>query len=173
MPVYRDPSRHRSIYTVHTRPSSPVPRPLPSPYDSSFASKVIWGIPANAFDTGQPRFASSAAFWNPAWSRPGTLPRTVSAIFVILGAPSTMSMVQAAVVSTRVTGLPAFSNPAERAMLRHAACAAAINSSGLVPFAPSNRVANVYGPLHAPLAPRKFPLPSLSLPSQTAVARLV
>ena len=79
-------------------------------------------------------------------------------------------MVHAAVVSTRVTGLPAFSSPAERAMLRQAACAAAISSSGFVPFAPSNRVAKVYGPLNAPLPARKFPLPSLSLPSQTAVA---
>src|SRR5437763_1962391 len=56
-----------------------------------------------------------------------------------------MSMVQAAVVSTRVTGFPAFSSPAERAMLRQAACAAAISSSGLVPCFPSNRVAKVYG----------------------------
>src|SRR5439155_13592026 len=142
----------------------------PHPTYSNFASRVICRMPASAFDTGHPRLASSAAFWNPACSRPGTRPCTLSSILVILGAPSTISRVHAAVVSTRVTGFPAFSRPADRAMLKQAACAAAISSSGFVPFFPSNRVANVYGPLNELLPALKFPFPSLSLPSPTDIA---
>ena len=70
------------------------------------------------------------------------MPRVVRAMRVIFGAPSTVSNVHAAVVSTRVTGFPAFSSPADSAIEKHAACAAAISSSGLVPALPSNRVAN-------------------------------
>jgi hypothetical protein len=58
-------------------------------------------------------------------------------------------------------------------MLKQAASAAAISSSGVVPLAPSKRVANVYGPANAPLAAVNFPFPSRSLPSHTALARLV
>src|SRR5207249_10219253 len=83
------------------------------------------------------------------------------------------SGVHAAVVSRRVTGFPAFSNPADRAIEKQAACAAAISSSGLVPALPSNRVANEYGPLKAPLPALNVPLPSLSFPSHTAIALLV
>src|SRR5213594_2916073 len=91
----------------------------------------------------------------------------------MVGVPFTISRVQPASVWTRLAGLPAFSSPAERAMLKHAACAAAISSSGLVPGFPSKRVAKLYGPLKAPLPALKLPLPSLSFPSQTADARLV
>src|SRR5678815_140873 len=53
-------------------------------------------------------------------------------------------------------------------MLKHAACAAAISSSGLVPFAFSKRVANVNGVLvRTPLAGASMvPLPCLRLPCQ-------
>ena len=54
----------------------------------------------------------------------------------------TLLVVAEAVVVIRVAGVPAFSNSALNAMLRHEACAAAISSSGLVPLAPSNRVLN-------------------------------
>ena len=62
---------------------------------------------------------------------------------VIVGVPLTISSVQAASVCTRVAGLPAFSRPAASAMLKQAAWAAAISSSGLVPFLPSKRVAKL------------------------------
>src|SRR5260370_234219 len=124
------------MYTVHTLA---LPLPPSRPAYSSLASSVICGIPASAFDTGQPRFPPSAPFWNPAWSRPGTLPRTVSAILVIWGAPCTISIVHAAVVSTLAAGFPERSSPAASAMLRQAACAAAISSSGFVPFAPDHQ----------------------------------
>lgn len=52
-------------------------------------------------------------------------------------------MVHAAVVLMRVAGVPASSRPSDSAMLRQEAIAAAISSSGVVPFAPSNRVAKL------------------------------
>jgi len=52
-------------------------------------------------------------------------------------------MVHDAFVVILVAGVPVFSRSADNAMLRQAACAAAINSSGFVPFVPSKRVANV------------------------------
>ena len=61
---------------------------------------------------------------------------------MILKPSPTLSMVAEAVVVMRVAGVPAFSKSALSAMLRQEACAAAISSSGLVPLAPSNRVAN-------------------------------
>jgi hypothetical protein len=60
---------------------------------------------------------------------------------------------------------------AESAMEKHAACAAAINSSGLVPGVFSNRVLNEYGVLfNTVLAEDTEPLPSLSPPFQIALA---
>ena len=147
--------------------------PAPATRQTSFASSLTSTFPCRAFETGQFCFADSAAFSNAAWSIPGTLPRVSSSILVILGAPSTISSVQEARVSTRVTGVPAFSRPAERAMLKHAACAAAISSSGFVPFEPPKRVPKLKGPLKAPLSALKVPFPSLSLPSQAALALLV
>ncbi len=67
------------------------------------------------------------------------MPRTTSLIFVILKPSPTFSMVHEASVATRVGVFPARSSPAESAMLRHAACAAAINSSGFEPLASSKR----------------------------------
>ena len=75
-------------------------------------------------------------------SSPGTWPRTSSRIFVILKPSPTLSMVHEALVVIRVAGVPAASSPADSAMLRQEAWAAAISSSGLVPLALSNRVAN-------------------------------
>ena len=70
----------------------------------------------------------------------GTFPLTSRRMRVILKPSPAFSMVQDALVLMRVAGVPFFSSPAERAMLRQAACAAAISSSGLVPLAPSKRV---------------------------------
>src|SRR5690606_26763989 len=60
---------------------------------------------------------------------------------------------------------PCWARKFEKAMLKHAACAAAISSSGFVPFSFSKRVANEKGvPLSTPLVvsispspPRRFP----------------
>src|SRR5258708_7669475 len=59
------------------------------------------------------------------------------------------------------------------AMLKQAACAAEISFSGFVPFEPPKRVPKLKGPLKAPLSALKVPLPSLSFPSQAALALLV
>src|SRR5579859_1493146 len=58
-------------------------------------------------------------------------------------------------------------------MLKHPAWAAAISSSGLLPFLPSNRVPKLNAPLKTPLCPLNVPFPSLSLPSHVATALLV
>src|SRR5262245_41877819 len=124
-------------------------------------------------ETGHPFLASSAARLNWACSMPGTSPRTTSFMRVILMPAAPISTVHEAVVLIFFAGVPAFSKPAARAMLRQAACAAAINSSGLVPFAPSNRVEKEYAPWKAPDPALKFPLPVLRPPSQTAEDVLV
>src|SRR5437660_1982654 len=62
-------------------------------------------------------------------------------------------------------------NCADSAIEKQAAWAAAINSSGFVPAAFSNRVANEYGVLDStPLLDDTEPLPSLSPPFHTALA---
>src|SRR5207249_865060 len=50
---------------------------------ASEASSVTSGMPASAFETGQPCLAVSAASLKAASSSPGTVPRTVSTPFVI------------------------------------------------------------------------------------------
>jgi hypothetical protein len=73
-------------------------------------------------------------------------------------------------VLIRVGLKPAFVNPAARAIEKHPAWAAPINSSGFVPVPSSNRDAKEYCPSKAPLPNLTLPLPSLSVPSQTALA---
>src|SRR5262249_48350159 len=59
------------------------------------------------------------------------------------------------------------------AMEKHPACAAAINSSGLVPLPLSNRVPNEHWVFESvPLAVEIVPLPSLSPPFHCALAVL-
>jgi hypothetical protein len=113
---------------------------------ASLASSSICTFPVSAPDTGQPSLAPSAALVKAAASTPGTWPRTSSFIRVILKPSPAFSTVHLAVVAIRVAGVPAASSPAARAMLMQAACAAAISSSGLVPFSPSNRVPKEYFP---------------------------
>jgi hypothetical protein len=56
------------------------------------------------------------------------------------------------------------------AIAKHAACAAAINSSGLVlPPASPMRFGNVTGSVNAPLPAFASPLPSINPPSQSVV----
>src|SRR6266702_4721940 len=60
---------------------------------------------------------------------------------------------------------------ADNAIEKHPACAAAINSSGFVPGAFSNRVVNEYGVFEStPLADDTVPFPSFSPPFHTALA---
>jgi len=60
---------------------------------------------------------------------------------------------------------------AESAMVKQPAWAAAINSSGFVPWPFSKRVVKEYGVLlRTPLAVEMTPLPSFRVPFQTAVA---
>src|SRR5262245_44007321 len=87
---------------------------------------------------------------------------------VILGPPPTISNFTLAVVLMRFAGWPAFSRLAESAIEKQPASAAAISSSGLVPFPSSKRDENEYGPSNAPLPSFIVPLPSLSVPSHTA-----
>lgn len=57
----------------------------------------------------------------------------------------------------------------ESAIEKHAACAAPISSSGLVPFSPSKRVLNPYGCwFSTPLSVDTVPFPRLISPSQCA-----
>ena len=136
----------------------------------SDASSVISGTPASAFDTGQFSFAPSAASRNASSSRPGTVPRTVSALFVI---PVPGTKVTVAEVSSRSGGVPAFASPSDSAIEKQAACAAAISSSGLVrPSGSSAREAQVTssGP-NAPLPTLSIvPAPSSSEPDQVTFA---
>ncbi len=90
---------------------------------------MISATPASAFETGQFALAPSAASRKPASSRPGTAPRTVSAIFVI---PVPGTKVTVADVLRRSGGLPPFARPPANAIEKHEACAAASSSSGLV-----------------------------------------
>lgn len=125
---------------------------------------------ANAWDTGQLVLVASAIFVNAAASIFGTVARTTSFIVVILKPSPTFSTVHAALVSTLVIGVPFRSRFPLNAMLKHAAWAAASNSSGLVPPAFSNREPKEYAPPMTPLSLLKLPFPLLIPPSQVALA---
>ena len=103
-------------------------------------------------------------------SRPGTSPATVRADSVM---PVPGTKVTVAVTSSRVGGVPAPARPCESAIEKHDACAAAINSSGLVrPSGASAREAHVTpsGP-KAPLPTLVIsPVPVMSAPCQVAAA---
>src|ERR1043165_233573 len=84
---------------------------------------------------------------------------------------SNFSIVNVAEVSMLDGVKFAVPNCADNAIEKQAACAAAINSSGLVPGVFSNRVLNEYGVLFKTvLAEETEPLPSLSPPFQIALA---
>src|SRR5947207_13329982 len=80
-------------------------------------------------------------------------------------------MVTVAVVS-RLSGFsPAFSSCADRAIVKHPACAAAMSSSGLVPLPCSKRVENEYWAVASTaLAVEITPGPSFNPPCQRAEA---
>ena len=88
---------------------------------------------------GQPALAPSAAFWNADGSAFGLLTAVFKWLDVTVHAPLTFSKVTVAVVSMLSGFNPSFAMDPDSAIEKHAACAAAISSSGLVPFSFSNR----------------------------------
>jgi hypothetical protein len=104
---------------------------------------VIVGTDASAFDTGQFALEKATFSSNSLASTPGTLARVSSSIFSISGPAPRWTT---AVVSIDFGGNPAVDSCAARNIEKHPACAAPINSSGVVPpAASSNRVAKVKG----------------------------
>ena len=95
------------------------------------------GTALSAWLTGQPSLAAFAIFAKPALSRPATSPLTWRRIAVI---PTPGWKSTSADVRNCVGGVPALVNSCDSAMEKQEACAAAINSSGLVvPFGSSLR----------------------------------
>jgi hypothetical protein len=138
------------------------------PYPS-FAFIVIFAF--STFDTGHPFSAASAYFWKVAASAPGTFPTTSMWLAVIVHPESSLSIVSVTLVEMLSAVRFAPPNCPDSAIEKHPACAAAINSSGLVPGAFSNRVVNEYGVLFStPPGADIAPFPSFSPPFQTALA---
>src|SRR3954464_14577952 len=132
---------------------------LPDGHWTSFASRVIATL--SAFETGQFFSASPAMRVKPASSRLGTLPRKVRADLLILNPWPSGSSVTAASVESSVGLNPAACRPNANAIVKQPACAAAISSSGLVPFSFSNRVLKEYGvPSSTPESLVSWPLPA-------------
>lgn len=122
-------------------------------------------------ETGQLSFALAAADSNAAVEISGILALTFRCTREIVQPASSFSRVTAAAVRM-LSGLKFIVlNWAESAMLKHAACAAAISSSGFVPAPCSKRVTKEYGALaKAPLSVDITPSPVRNVPFQTAVA---
>jgi hypothetical protein len=122
---------------------------------------------------GAPRLRRLGRRAERASSTPPAVTRTRKAIVVIFQPSPTCSNVQAASVSMCGDVAPASARPADSAMEKQLACAAAISSSGLV-LAPASSVRarqlTGNGPA-TPLASVVWPLPSVSVPSQVALAR--
>jgi hypothetical protein len=146
--------------------------PRPTPRDgTSCASRVTSALPWNSLEIGQPFFAPSAATANCCSDAPGTRALVVKRMCVMAKPPSTLPKRTAASVSIDSGAKPASPSCALSAMEKQPACAAAISSSGLVPFPSSKRVLNEYCvSLSTPLAEEIVPLPSFKPPFQTAFA---
>src|SRR5581483_11947740 len=101
----------------------------------------------------------------------GMRPTTSRWTAVMVQPESSLSRLRVAVVLMLSGVMLAPPSCAESAIEKHAACAAAISSSGLVPGVFSNRVVNEYGVLDStPLVADTVPLPSFSPPFHTALA---
>src|SRR5580692_4054287 len=111
----------------------------PPQAQSRLASSVICVL--SSLDTGQPALAIPVSSVNLAWLMPGILARSVRCEEVISNPSPTCSRVTAAWVSICSATKPAFPRISDNAMVKQLACAAAISSSGLLPFTPSKRVA--------------------------------
>src|SRR5207249_9766535 len=122
---------------------------------------------------GQPLFAVSTAFSNAALSAFGIF-TVVSRCDEVTAKPSpTLSRLTVAFVSMLCAVMPACPRKSDSAIEKHAACAAATSSSGLVPVSFSNRIEKLYGTLDsAPLLDDTVPRPSLRPPFHTALALL-
>src|SRR5688500_7370219 len=120
-------------------------------------------------ETGQYAFASFAICSNFEASIPGTQPVRSRWIALIVQLPSTCYKESAAFVDNSCGVNPERPRNAESAIVKQPACAAAINSSGFVPGAFSNRVVNEYGVLlRTPPGADNVPLPCFKSPFQTA-----
>src|SRR5215213_6528187 len=133
--------------------SNGITAAIGAPQLSRLASTLSATLPLSACEIGQPSLAPSAACLKPASSRPGTLPRTVSALDTTFQPPSTWSNVTSAETRNCSGGVLALPSPNESAIAKQLACAAATSSSGLVfPSDRSVREAQLTGrSLNAPL----------------------
>src|SRR5271170_7756981 len=160
-------SRVTGCQTKRQRPK-PESR-SPKPTYPSFA--VIEILAFSTFDTGQPFSAASAYFWKAAASAPGTFPTTSRWLDVIVHPESSFSIVRVTLVLILSGVRLAPPNCADSAIEKHAACAAAINSSGFVPGPFSNREVNEYCvSFSTPPGAEIVPFPSFNPPFHTALA---
>jgi hypothetical protein len=95
----------------------------------------------SSLETGQPALALAVSVSKVAWSAPGILAFKARCTSVMAKPPSTCSIATFAVVSISVAVSLASPRMSERAMVKQAAWAAAISSSGLLPRCPSKRLA--------------------------------
>ena len=96
----------------------------------------------NSRETGQFALAPAARDWNCSSPMPGTQDSFSRWTAVMVHFPSTCSSDTLACVAMRVGVKPARVSSAVSAMVKQPACAAASNSSGLVPGSFSKRVTN-------------------------------
>ncbi len=123
------------------------------------------------FEIGQFSFAPAAAISIFDLSAPVALTVVCNLLSVIPKPGPCFSKITTAVVSIRSAVIPTLPNSADSAIEKQLECAAAISSSGFKPFAPSKRVAKVYGvSFNTPLPTETVPRPSLRPPVHFAVA---
>src|SRR6185503_10703291 len=100
---------------------------------------------------------------------PGTRPSVSRSMRWIVGPASVGRRCTLAVVRTDSAGCPCSAITLASAIEKHAACAAAISSSGLVPSPSSKRDANEYAPLKTPSPTVRSPSPPLRSPRHSAL----
>src|SRR5215470_830712 len=133
----------------------------------SLAETVISVL--KSLETGQPVSAFFTAVSNLALSASGILATRSRWLFVMEKASPTFSSEMVQVVSSFSATMPCPPNWAESAMVNQPACAAASNSSGLVPTPFSKRVLKEYCVcFRTPLSVEMAPLPVFKSPCQTA-----
>src|SRR5207247_7173876 len=144
--------------------------------DERFARTDNLTFPLSARETGQLSLPSSAALVNFAASAPGTSPLTSSSLETTVQLSPTLSKVTFERTSSRFGAEPARASPAERAIAKHDACAAASSSSGL-DRPPGSAVRDDHDTgtsLNFPLdAPLTVPITLIRSPFNTARASLV
>ena len=124
------------------------------------------------FEMGQLAFASATAASNCSWVMPGIFADTVKWDSVMAPAAGSKVMSHFVLISSAVK--PAAPNTKLSFILKHPACAAATNSSGLVPTPSAKRLLKEYCVLlSVVLCVVRLPLPSLPVPFHTAVAFLL